>query len=204
MRIQIQLFTLLRIRIQLFTQMRIRIQLFTKMRIRIQLFTERRIRNQLFTLMRIRILILNKVIKIWDHLVYRPSIHFEPTRLYCKRPRPSTAPRFYLEHLKLLNFDLNTVPDPAFHSNADLDESGSARPQPRKKLGTVGMLGAPHQSDENLGLLVYKPSILGLNASIVSVHRLYVEPLKLLNFDFNADPDRAPKYTGIAKPDPQP
>jgi hypothetical protein len=37
---------------------------------------------------------------------------------------------------------------------------------------------------------------LGLQASVVSIHgppRLYIEPLKLLNFDFDADPDPASK-----------
>ncbi len=44
---------------------------------------------------------------------------------------------------------------------------------------------------------------MSLQASIVSVHgppRLYVEPLKLMNFDFNADPD--PAFHSSADPDP--
>jgi hypothetical protein len=49
-------------------------------------------------------------------------------------------------------------------------------------------------------------SILSIQAFTVSVHdppRLHLVPLKLLNFDFNANPDPAPKYTGIANPYPQ-
>ncbi len=72
------------------------------------------------------------------------------------------------------------VADPAFHFNAD--------PHPDH---------APHQSDRDLRpLLTHQSSILSLQkASIVSVHcplRLYYEPLKLLNFDFNADSDPDP------------
>jgi hypothetical protein len=42
------------------------------------------------------------------------------------------------------------------------------------------------------GPLILRGSILSLQASIVSVHGtpwFYFQPLKLLNFDFNADPD---------------
>jgi hypothetical protein len=42
------------------------------------------------------------------------------------------------------------------------------------------------------GLQTIQGFILSLHASIVSVHgppRLDYEPIKLLNFDFNADPD---------------
>ncbi len=72
----------------------------------------------------------------------------------------------------------NADPDPTFHLNADPD---------------------PLQGDRNLRPL----SILSLRASIVTAHspRINLEPLKLLNFDFNADPDPASKKTG---PDPQP
>jgi hypothetical protein len=38
-----------------------------------------------------------------------PGLHFEPPDLYCFEP------------LKLLNFDFNADPDPAFHFNADSD-----------------------------------------------------------------------------------
>jgi hypothetical protein len=59
------------------------------------------------------------------------------------------------------------------------------------------------------------PSIFSLQACIVSVHghpQLYFEPLKLLNFDFNADPDPdfhfnadpGPASKNNADPDPQP
>ncbi len=58
-----------------------------------------RIRTNLFTFMRIRILFLIKVIM---------SVHGPPSRHYFEPP-------------KLLDFDCNGDPDPAFHSNADLD-----------------------------------------------------------------------------------
>jgi hypothetical protein len=58
--------------------------------------------------------------------------------------------------------------------------------------------------------LVYRPysqaSILSLQASIVSVHgppRLYFEPLKLLAYEFNADPDSASKNNADPEPDLQ-
>jgi hypothetical protein len=53
------------------------------------------------------------------------------------------------------------------------------------------------QSDGNLRPLVYRPSrapYFTLQASIISTHGpqwLYFEPLKLMYFDFNADPDPA-------------
>ncbi len=59
---------------------------------------------------------------------------------------------------------------------------------------------------------LYKAPILSLHASIMSGHgppRLYFEPLKLLNFDINADPDPAihcnvdpdPAFNSNAEPD---
>jgi hypothetical protein len=61
------------------------------------------------------------------------------------------------------------------------------------------------------GPLLYRPpglgSILILQASIVSVHdppRLCFEPLDLLNFDFNADPDPDPAFHSKADPDSDP
>jgi hypothetical protein len=66
------------------------------------------------------------------------------------------------------------VADP-HHLNADLDP-------------------APHQCYSNLrptGPQILQGSTFSLNASIVSVHcppQLFFEPLKPLNFDFNADP----------------
>jgi hypothetical protein len=53
------------------------------------------------------------------------------------------------------------------------------------------------------GVQTLQGSILNLHASIVSVHcppLLHVEPLKLLNFDFNADSDQAVHCN--ADPDP--
>jgi hypothetical protein len=61
-------------------------------------------------------------------------------------------------------FNLNADPDPTFHIKVDPD------PAP-----------APRQNDANL-----RP-----HASIVSIHGLpwlHFEPIKLLNFDINADP----------------
>ncbi len=43
------------------------------------------------------------------------GLHFDPPGLYCDRPR------LYFEPLKLISFDFNADPDPAFHSNADPD-----------------------------------------------------------------------------------
>ncbi len=81
------------------------------------------------------------------------------------------------------SFHFNADPDPIFHLNADPD---------------------PHQSDANLRPLVYptlQALISKLNASIVRVSqssRLHFEPLRLLNFDFNADAD--PDYQNSAVP----
>ncbi len=73
----------------------------------------------------------------------------------------------------LHHFNVIPNPDPAFHFDADPD------PDP-----------ALHQSDGNLRPLVSRPSILSLQASIVSVStQLYFEPLKLLKFDIYANPD---------------
>jgi hypothetical protein len=66
--------------------------------------------------------------------------------------------------------------DSAFHFNADPDP-------------------APHQCGGNLRplcLQTLQASIISLHGFILSVHgppRLHFEPRKLLNFDFDADPD---------------
>jgi hypothetical protein len=69
---------------------------------------------------------------------------------------------------------VNVDPDSAFHFNADPD------PNP-----------APHQSDGNLRPQVYKRHVEhpGFHCERPG---LYIEPLKLLNFDFNADPNPDP------------
>ncbi len=80
----------------------------------------------------------------------------------------------------------NAVPDPdsTFHCDAAHD------PAP-----------ALHQSDGLLRPLVSRPSIVSLQASIVSFSpQLYFEPLQLLKFDFNADPD--PAFNSNVDPDP--
>jgi hypothetical protein len=77
-----------------------------------------RIWIHLFTSILIRILLLIKVRRIANlrPLAYRPSRPpFEPPRLHFERPR------LHLEPRKLLDFDFNAEPDPAFHSNADPD-----------------------------------------------------------------------------------
>ncbi len=88
-------------------------------------------------------------------------------------------------------------PEPTLHFNADLNP-------------------APHQNGANLQPLVYRvqtlqKSIMSFHASIVRVHgppRLHTEPLKLLNFDINANPafhsnaDPDPASQNIADPDP--
>jgi hypothetical protein len=68
------------------------------------------IRIRLFTLMRILIVIRIKLLFIVT------EIHFEPPSLHFDGPL-----RLYFEPLKLLNFDINRDPDPAFHSNANPD-----------------------------------------------------------------------------------
>ncbi len=53
------------------------------------------------------------------------------------------------------------------------------------------------------GIQTFQGSILRLHASIVSFHspqRIHFDPLKFLNFDFNADPD--PAFQSNADPDP--
>jgi hypothetical protein len=74
----------------------------------------------------------------------------------------------------------NADPDPAFHLNVDPDP-------------------APHQSDGNLRPMGYRD-----NLDLPGLHfqhpQPYFEPLKILNFDFSADPD--PAFHFIADPDP--
>jgi hypothetical protein len=83
----------------------------------------------------------------------------------------------------------NADPDPTFHFNADPDPTFHFNADPDPAL---------YQSEcESATTVLYKsyrPSILSLHASIASVHGppwLRFEPLSLLNFDFNADPDPA-------------
>jgi hypothetical protein len=87
-----------------------------------------RIRSQLFFLMRIwiRILLLIKVFEICDHWSTDPSgLHIEPPGLHtCKRPR------LFIEPLKLLNFNFNAGPDPAFQSNTDPDPASKINADP--------------------------------------------------------------------------
>ncbi len=93
-----------------------------------------------------------------------------------------------------MNFDCY-----AFYCNADPDSD------PAFYLNADPNI-APLQSDGEFattGPLTLQGSILSLQASIVSVHslpRLYFEPLKLMNFDFNADLDQA--FHSNADPDP--
>jgi hypothetical protein len=76
-----------------------------RIRIQFQLFIKILIRVQLFTLMRIRIRLI-KVMGICDYWsIVPPGLHCDCESLY----------------VKLLNFDFNADPDPAFHSNADPD-----------------------------------------------------------------------------------
>jgi hypothetical protein len=60
---------------------------------RIHLFTLMRIRIPLLTLMRLKNLLFIEVMRICDHRYTEPpGLHYEPQRLHCERPRPSTAP----------------------------------------------------------------------------------------------------------------
>ncbi len=62
-----------------------------------------------------RILLLIKVMRICDHC--------EPPRLLYERLQPTGHHGSISELLKLLNFEFSADPDPAFHSNADLDQT---------------------------------------------------------------------------------
>jgi hypothetical protein len=56
---------------------------------------------------------------VCDHWPSRPlELDLLPPRLHCERPWPSMASFLASE---ALNFDFDANPDPAFHSNADLD-----------------------------------------------------------------------------------
>jgi hypothetical protein len=93
----------------------------------------------------------------------------------------------------------NADPDPSFYFNADPDPAFHFDADPDTHLDP-----ATHQNNANLRPLVYRPSILSLHASIVSVHgppRLNFQPLKLLNLDFNVDSDRDPAFPYNADPD---
>jgi hypothetical protein len=71
------------------------------------------------------------------------------------------------------NFNTDADLDPAFTLNAD--------PYPDPASGST-----------TICLWTLRGSILSLLASVVSLHGflgLYFEPLKLLNYDFNEDPD---------------
>jgi hypothetical protein len=79
-------------------------------------------------------LLLIKVMGNYEHWsIDPPGLNFE-------RPRPLTA----LEPLKLLKFDCNGDPDPAFHSYADPDpaskHNADPAPQPNLHTTTTGTL----------------------------------------------------------------
>ncbi len=84
-----------------------------------------------------------------------------------------------------------------FNADPDLDQAFlvNADPDP-----------ASHNGEFNLRLLAYRPfqgCILILHTSILSVYgppRLHFKSLKLLNFDFDADPD--PAFHSSADPQP--
>ncbi len=103
--------------------MRTRILIFTLMWSRIRHFNLMRIRVWLITLM--RILLLIKVMQIYDHWCTNPpgtnlSLHF------CKRPGPSKAPFWASLALKFWCgsgscFCFDAYPDPVFAFDADPD-----------------------------------------------------------------------------------
>jgi hypothetical protein len=86
------------------------------------------------------------------------------------------------------HFNADPDPDPAFHLNAD-PGSGSCSSSRWCESATTGLQTLP------CSFLSLHVSILSFHASVFSVHdgppRLHSEPRKLLNFDFNADPDPA-------------
>ncbi len=84
-----------------------------KMRIRIRSFTQMRIRIRLFTWCG------SGSLKICDHWhTYTPGLYFELPYLHCERPGTAVAP---LEPSKLLIFNFDADPDPAFQSYAGPD-----------------------------------------------------------------------------------
>jgi hypothetical protein len=113
-----------------------------------------RIRNHLFTFMRVRILLLIKVLRICDHGSTKPpGLHFEPPRLHCERPGPSTAhtePLIKIIDITFLSvvdphhfdadsdpacyFDADPDSDPTFHFHADPDSSLQIKVQNLKVL----------------------------------------------------------------------
>ncbi len=89
----------------------------------------------------------------------------------------------------------NAYPDPGFHLNEDPDPDSAFHPNVDPDPDP-----APHRSDTNLQPLVYRPSRAPFWVSILSVPGLpwlYFEPLKLLNFDLNTDPDLAVPWNAI-------
>jgi hypothetical protein len=102
---------------------------------------------------------------------------------------------------------LKRVGDPLFHVNVDLDadpyfySNANANPDPTLYFDTDP---AYYQSDANLRPLSYKPPALhfkppGLHCECP---RLHFEPLKMLNFDFDADADLDSDFYSNADPDP--
>jgi hypothetical protein len=92
---------------------------------------------------------------------------------------------------------LNADPYPAFHLNADPD------PAFQLNVDLAFHLNADSDPDPAHLRSNRKLRLLTRHFSIVSDHgppRLYFEPLKLLNFHFNADPD--PAFYSNANPDP--
>jgi hypothetical protein len=88
----------------------------------------------------------------------------------------------------------NVDPDPAFYFNADPD------PAFHSILIRIQLL-CDHWSINPQGLHFEPP---GLHCDSVSVHgppQIYFEPLKPLNFAFNADPDPDPVFDSNAAPD---
>jgi hypothetical protein len=104
----------------------------TGLRIRITLM---RILIQLFNLMRnrIRIMLLIKKMLICDH---RPKGPFGPPRQMLNAHGP---PRLHFEPLKLLNFDFNADPDPAFKNNADPDPTATVPVQSPNQNQILGI-----------------------------------------------------------------
>jgi hypothetical protein len=112
-----------------------------------------------------------------------PGLHFEPLGLHSRGLHGSV-----FESLKLLNFDFNADPgpafqlnvnldpDPAFHSNAD-PESGFSFSLKDPMMGSCDYWSVDPQ-----GLHFEPPGLYPRDS-------LCFEPLKLLNFDFKADPD---------------
>jgi hypothetical protein len=79
--------------------------------------------------MRIQILLLIKVMIYYHRSPDSPGLHFISPRFSCQRSW------LYFEPPKLLNFDFDADPDPAFHSNANPKPASKNNADPDSQRG---------------------------------------------------------------------